>query len=76
MMFPSSSHVAPRKLRASHNVVTAPPSTDIRRNFSPDEKPSHCPSGEKKGVCASSAPGMSERPGAIAISSTHRNRTS
>src|SRR5579862_3166479 len=59
MMLPSSPQPPPRKLGAIHKAIADPPSTEIFCNFPDAEKPTHCPSGEKKGPYAPCVPASS-----------------
>src|ERR1700739_1774406 len=49
-MLPSSPQLPPGTALASHNMIGEPPSTEIFCSFPFKEKPTHCPSGEKKGA--------------------------
>src|SRR5262245_24527744 len=49
-MVPSSPQVPPRPAGASHNETGSPPSIRVFFSLPPAKKPTHCPSGEKKGA--------------------------
>ena len=56
---PLAAPTRPREgAEASPSVSAAPPFTETFFNFPPAKKPSHWPSGEKKGLKAPSVPGM------------------
>ena len=59
MMLPSSPQLPPRPLGAEDNAMAAPPSTEILLSLLLLKKPTHCPSGEKKGAEAPSVPASS-----------------
>ena len=54
---PASLQLAPRPFGASHRTTTVPPATCTFLSFPLAKNPTHCPSGEKNGVRASSVPG-------------------
>src|SRR4051812_4984197 len=58
MTRPSGVHVAPPDTNASAILTAGPPATGTFVSEDPRTKPSHRPSGEKNGVCASSVPGI------------------
>src|SRR5215472_18602148 len=48
-ILPSSPQLAPRPAGASHKETGSPPSIRVFFSLPPAKKPTHCPSGEKKG---------------------------
>ena len=58
-ILPSSPHVPPRPLGASHKFSGMPPSKDSFFNLPPAKNATDCPSGEKNGPKAPSVPGSS-----------------